>query len=191
MAIYQARFLKYLHSRGIANTENRKVWVFCGDGEMDEVESMGAIGLAARENLDNLIFVINCNLQRLDGPVRGNGKIIQELEGEFRGAGWNVLKLIWGSNWDPLLARDKDGALRKIMMDTLNGDYQAFKANDGAFVRKQFFGRDPRTLEMVAHMSDNDIWNLRRGGHDPQKVYAAYHAAVQHKASPRCCSSRP
>jgi len=184
MAIYQARFLKYLHARGIANTENRKVWVFCGDGEMDEVESLGAIGLAAREKLDNLIFVINCNLQRLDGPVRGNGKIIQELEGEFRGSGWNVIKLIWGGNWDPLLARDKDGALRKVMMDTLDGDYQAFKANDGAFVRKNFFGRDPRTVAMVAKMSDDDIWNLRRGGHDPQKVYAAYHAAVHHKDQP-------
>jgi len=158
--------------------------VFCGDGEMDEVESLGAIGLAAREGLDNLIFVINCNLQRLDGPVRGNGKIIQELEGEFRGAGWNVIKCLWGSNWDPLLARDKDGALRKIMMDTLDGDYQSFKANDGAYVRKHFFGRDPKVLEMVAHMSDDDIWNLRRGGHDPQKVYAAYHAAVNHKGQP-------
>jgi pyruvate dehydrogenase E1 component len=166
MAIYQARFLKYLHARGIADTSKRKVWVFCGDGEMDEPESLGAISLAAREKLDNLIFVINCNLQRLDGPVRGNGKIIQELEGEFRGSGWNVLKLIWGNAWDPLLARDKDGALRKVMMDTLDGDYQAFKANDGAFVRKHFFGRDPRTLEMVSKMSDDDIWNLRRGGHD-------------------------
>jgi pyruvate dehydrogenase E1 component len=184
MAIYQARFLKYLHARGIANTENRKVWVFCGDGEMDEVESLGAIGLAAREKLDNLIFVINCNLQRLDGPVRGNGKIVQELEGEFRGSGWNVIKLLWGSEWDPLLARDKDGALRKVMMDTLDGDYQAFKANDGAFVRKNFFGRDPKTLEMVAKMSDDDIWQLRRGGHDPQKVYAAYHKAVNHKGQP-------
>jgi pyruvate dehydrogenase E1 component len=184
MAIYQARFLKYLHARGIANTENRKVWVFCGDGEMDEVESLGAISLAAREGLDNLIFVVNCNLQRLDGPVRGNGKIVQELEGEFRGSGWNVIKLLWGSNWDPLLARDKDGALRKIMMDTVDGDYQAFKANDGAYVRKHFFGRDPRTLEMVAHLSDDDIWNLRRGGHDPQKVYAAYHQAVNHKGQP-------
>ncbi len=184
MAIYQARFLKYLHARGIANTENRKVWVFCGDGEMDEVESLGAIGLAARENLDNLIFVINCNLQRLDGPVRGNGKIIQELEGEFRGAGWNVIKCLWGSNWDPLLARDKDGALRRIMMETLDGDFQAFKANDGAYVRKHFFGRDPKALELVAHMSDDDIWNLRRGGHDPQKVYAAYHEAVNHKGQP-------
>jgi len=184
MAIYQARFLKYLHARGIANTENRKVWVFCGDGEMDEVESLGAIGLAAREKLDNLIFVINCNLQRLDGPVRGNGKIIQELEGEFRGAGWNVIKLIWGSDWDQLLAKDKNGALHKIMMDTLDGDYQAFKANDGAFVRKHFFGRSPETLEMVSKMTDQEIWNLRRGGHDPQKVYAAYAKAVKHKGQP-------
>ncbi len=177
MAIYQARFLKYLQARGIADTKDRKVWVFCGDGEMDEPESLGAIGLAAREKLDNLIFVVNCNLQRLDGPVRGNGKIIQELEGEFRGAGWNVIKLIWGSNWDPLLARDKDGALRKIMLDTLDGDYQAFKANDGAFVRKNFFGRDPRTLELVSKMSDQDVFNLRRGGHDAAKVYAAFHKA--------------
>ena len=184
MAIYQARFLKYLHARGIANTENRKVWVFCGDGEMDEVESLGAIGLAAREGLDNLIFVINCNLQRLDGPVRGNGKIIQELEGEFRGSGWNVIKLLWGSSWDPLLARDKDGALRKLMMDTLDGDYQAMKANDGAYVRKHFFGKDPRTAAMVAHMSDEEIFELRRGGHDSKKVYAAYHAAVNHKGQP-------
>ena len=184
MAIYQARFLKYLHARGIANTENRKVWVFCGDGEMDEVESLGAIGLAARENLDNLIFVINCNLQRLDGPVRGNGKIVQELEGEFRGSGWNVIKLLWGSGWDPLLARDKEGALKKLMMDTNDGDYQAFKANNGAYVRKNFFGRDPRTLEMVAHMSDDEIWNLKRGGHDAQKVYAAFDRAVKHKDQP-------
>jgi len=184
MAIYQARFLKYLHARGIANTENRKVWVFCGDGEMDEVESLGAIGVAAREKLDNLIFIVNCNLQRLDGPVRGNGKIIQELEGEFRGAGWNVIKLVWGSYWDPLLARDKDGVLRKIMMDTLDGDYQAMKANDGAFVRKNFFGRHPKALEMVSKLSDEDIWRLNRGGHDPQKVYAAYHKAVNHKGQP-------
>jgi pyruvate dehydrogenase E1 component len=184
MAIYQARFLKYLHARGIADTARRKVWVFCGDGEMDEPESLGAIGLAAREKLDNLIFVVNCNLQRLDGPVRGNGKIIQELEGEFRGAGWNVIKLIWGSNWDPLLARDKQGALRKIMLDTLDGDYQAFKANDGAFVRKHFFGRDPRTLELVAKMSDEDIWALRRGGHDASKVYAAFHRAHHHQGQP-------
>ncbi|HET9821436.1 MAG TPA: pyruvate dehydrogenase (acetyl-transferring), homodimeric type [Burkholderiaceae bacterium] len=184
MAIYQARFLKYLHARGIADTSRRKVWVFCGDGEMDEPESLGAIGLAARERLDNLVFVVNCNLQRLDGPVRGNGKIIQELEGEFRGSGWNVIKLIWGSNWDPLLAKDKDGALRKVMMDTLDGDYQAFKANDGAFVRKHFFGRDPRTLEMVSHMSDAEIWALQRGGHDSAKVYAAFHAAHHHSGQP-------
>lgn len=184
MAIYQARFLKYLHARGIANTENRKVWVFCGDGEMDEVESLGAIGLASREKLDNLIFVINCNLQRLDGPVRGNGKIIQELEGEFRGAGWNVIKLIWGKGWDELLAKDKDGVLKKIMMECNDGDYQAFKANDGAYVRKHFFGRDPRALKMVEHMSDDEIWNLRRGGHDSQKVYAAFAAANSHKGQP-------
>jgi pyruvate dehydrogenase E1 component len=184
MAIYQARFLKYLHARGIANTENRKVWAFLGDGEMDEVESLGAIGVATREKLDNLIFVVNCNLQRLDGPVRGNGKIIQELEGEFRGAGWNVIKLIWGSYWDPLLARDKEGILRKIMMETVDGDYQAMKANDGAFVRKNFFGQHPKALEMVAKMSDEDIWRLQRGGHDPQKVYAAYHKAVNTKGQP-------
>src|SRR3954464_6627372 len=184
MAIYQARFLKYLHARGIANTENRKVWAFLGDGEMDEVESLGAIGVAAREKLDNLIFVVNCNLQRLDGPVRGNGKIIQELEGEFRGAGWNVIKLVWGSYWDPLLARDKEGILRKVMMDVVDGDYQAMKANDGAFVRKHFFGRDPKAAELVAKMSDEDIWRLQRGGHDPQKVYAAYHKAVNTKGQP-------
>ncbi len=184
MAIYQARFLKYLHARGIADTSKRKVWVFCGDGEMDEPESLGAIGLAAREKLDNLIFVINCNLQRLDGPVRGNGKIIQELEGEFRGSGWNVIKLLWGGYWDPLLARDKDEILRKVMMDTVDGDYQAMKANDGAFVRKHFFGQHPKLLEMVSKMSDDDIWRLNRGGHDPQKVYAAYHRAVNHKGQP-------
>ena len=184
MAIYQARFLKYLHARGIANTENRKVWVFCGDGEMDEVESLGAIGLASRENLDNLVFVINCNLQRLDGPVRGNGKIIQELEGEFRGAGWNVIKLLWGKGWDELLAKDKDGVLKKIMMECNDGDYQAFKANDGAYVRQHFFGRDPRALKMVEHMSDDEIWNLRRGGHDSQKVYAAFAAANKHQGQP-------
>jgi pyruvate dehydrogenase E1 component len=184
MAIYQARFLKYLHARGIADTSKRKVWVFCGDGEMDEPESLGAIGLAAREKLDNLIFVINCNLQRLDGPVRGNGKIIQELESEFRGSGWNVIKLLWGAYWDPLLARDKEHILRKIMMDTVDGDYQAMKANDGAFVRKNFFGQHPKALEMVAKLSDDDIWRLNRGGHDPQKVYAAYHRAVNHKGQP-------
>ena len=183
-AIYMARYLKYLQARGHAQTENRKVWVFCGDGEMDEPESLGAIGLAAREKLDNLVFVINCNLQRLDGPVRGNGKIIQELEGEFRGSGWNVIKLIWGGYWDALLARDKDGHLRKIMEDTVDGEYQNFKANDGAFVRKHFFGKHPKVLEMVSRMSDEDIWRLNRGGHDPHKIYAAYAAAAKHKGQP-------
>lgn len=177
MAIYQARFLKYLHARGIADTEKRKVWAFCGDGEMDEPESMGAIGMAGREKLNNLVIVVNCNLQRLDGPVRGNGKIIQELESDFRGAGWNVVKVIWGSGWDELLAKDKDGALRKIMMDTVDGEYQNYKAKDGAFVRANFFGKDPRTLAMVAHMSDDDIWRLTRGGHDPHKIYAAFKVA--------------
>ena len=183
-AIYQARFLKYLHARGLADTSNRKVWAFCGDGEMDEPESMGAIGMASREKLDNLIFVVNCNLQRLDGPVRGNGKIIQELEGDFRGAGWNVIKLIWGGYWDPLLARDKDGILKQIMEETVDGEYQNFKANDGAFVRKHFFGKRPETLEMVSRMGDDDIWRLNRGGHDPHKIYAAYSAAVKHKNQP-------
>ena len=173
-----------LHHRSLVDTSNGRVWCFVGDGEMDEPESVGALGVAGREHLDNLIFVVNCNLQRLDGPVRGNGKIIQELESEFRGAGWNVIKLLWGSYWDPLLARDKDGALRRIMMDTLDGDYQAFKSNDGAFVRKNFFGRDPKTLEMVAKMSDDDIWRLQRGGHDPQKVYAAYDRAVKTVGQP-------
>jgi pyruvate dehydrogenase E1 component len=177
-AIYQARFLKYLEARGIAATAGRKVWCFCGDGEMDEPESLGAIGMAAREGLDNLIFVINCNLQRLDGPVRGNGKIIQELEGDFRGAGWNVVKLIWGSYWDPLLAKDKDGWLLRLMEETIDGEYQNYKANDGAFVRKHFFGKFPQTLEMVSRMTDADIWRLNRGGHDPHKIYAAYHSAV-------------
>ncbi|MBV8603688.1 MAG: pyruvate dehydrogenase (acetyl-transferring), homodimeric type, partial [Pelomonas sp.] len=184
MAIYQARFLKYLHARGIADTANRKVWVFCGDGEMDEPESLGAIGLAARENLDNLVFVINCNLQRLDGPVRGNGKIVQELESEFRGSGWNVIKLLWGNGWDALLARDTSGKLRQLMMETLDGDYQAMKANDGAFVRKNFFGKYPETLKLVEHMSDEEVFELRRGGHEPSKVYAAFHKANEHKGEP-------
>jgi pyruvate dehydrogenase E1 component len=183
-AIYQARFLKYLHARGLADTSNRKVWVFCGDGEMDEPESLGAIGMASREKLDNLIFVVNCNLQRLDGPVRGNGKIIQELEADFRGAGWNVIKLIWGSYWDPLFARDKDGALLRIMEETVDGEYQNYKANDGAFVRKHFFGKSPKTLELVSRMTDDDIWRLNRGGHDPHKIYAAYAAAVKTKGQP-------
>ncbi|GAB3430291.1 pyruvate dehydrogenase (acetyl-transferring), homodimeric type [Massilia solisilvae] len=184
MAIYQARFLKYLHARGIANTEGRKVWVFCGDGEMDEPESMGAIGMAAREQLDNLVMVVNCNLQRLDGPVRGNGKIIQELEADFRGAGWNVVKVIWGSNWDPLLAKDKDGILMRVMMETVDGEYQNYKAKDGAYVRKHFFGKHPKLLEMVANMSDDDIWRLTRGGHDPHKIYAAFKKAQDNKGTP-------
>ncbi|MCL4744089.1 MAG: pyruvate dehydrogenase (acetyl-transferring), homodimeric type [Burkholderiaceae bacterium] len=184
MAIYQARFLKYLHAREIADTANRKVWVLCGDGEMDEPESLGAISLAAREKLDNLIFVINCNLQRLDGPVRGNGKIIQDLEGEFRGSGWNVLKLLWGSYWDPLLARDKDGILQRVMEETLDGEYQAYKGNDGAFVRRNFFGKHPKLLEMVSRMTDEDIWRLNRGGHDPHKVYATFSAAFKHTGQP-------
>src|SRR5947209_2399984 len=153
MAIYQARFLKYLHFRGLADTSARKVWAFLGDGETDEPESLGAISMAAREKLDNLIFVVNCNLQRLDGPVRGNGKIIQELEGQFKGAGWNVIKVIWGSYWDPLLARDTDGLLRRVMEETVDGEYQNYKANDGAFVRKHFFGQHPKALEMVAKLS--------------------------------------
>jgi len=184
MGIYQARFLKYLHARGLANTEGRKVWVFCGDGEMDEPESLGAISVAGREELDNLIFVINCNLQRLDGPVRGNGKIIQELEGDFRGSGWNVIKLIWGSYWDPLIARDKDGLLLRRMEEAVDGEYQVFKARDGAYVREHFFGKYPKLREMVANMTDEDVWRLNRGGHDPHKIYAAYHAAVNHKGKP-------
>ena len=184
MAIYQARFMKYLAARGIVEHGDRKVWAFMGDGEMDEPESMGAISLAGRERLDNLVFVINCNLQRLDGPVRGNGKIIQELETNFRGAGWNVLKVIWGSNWDPLLEADDEGVLRKLMDECVDGEYQTFKANDGAYVREHFFGRYPETKAMVADWTDDEIWALRRGGHDPKKVYAAYHAAVRHTGQP-------
>ncbi|MBI1395774.1 MAG: pyruvate dehydrogenase (acetyl-transferring), homodimeric type [Betaproteobacteria bacterium] len=184
MAIYQARFMKYLQDRGIANTEGRKVWCFLGDGECDEPESMGAIGVAAREKLDNLVFVVNCNLQRLDGPVRGNGKIIQELEADFRGAGWNVIKVIWGSYWDPLLARDVNGSLRKLMEETLDGEYQTIKSRDGAYVRKHFFGKYPDLLEMVSNMTDDDIWRLNRGGHDPHKVYAAYASAMKHAGQP-------
>jgi len=184
MAIYQARFLKYLHARQIADTAPRKVWAFCGDGEMDEPESMGAIGMAGREMLDNLIFVVNCNLQRLDGPVRGNGKIIQELEADFRGAGWNVIKVIWGPGWDDLLARDKDGILQRVMMETVDGEYQNYKAKDGAYVRQHFFGKHPKLLEMVANMSDDDIWRLTRGGHDPHKIYAGFKTAQEHKGQP-------
>jgi pyruvate dehydrogenase E1 component len=184
-AIYQARFMRYLHDRGVADTSDRRVWAFMGDGEMDEPESLGAISLGGRERLDNLVFVINCNLQRLDGPVRGNGKIIQELEGVFRGAGWNVIKVIWGSYWDPLLAQDHQGLLRQRMEECVDGEYQAYKASmDGGFVREHFFGRSPELQEMVAHLSDEDIWRLNRGGHDPHKIHAAYAAAVTHEGQP-------
>ena len=184
MAIYQARFMKYLEGRSLGEMGDRKVWAFMGDGEMDEPESLGAISLASREKLDNLIFVVNCNLQRLDGPVRGNGKIIQELEADFRGAGWNVIKVIWGSNWDALLARDKLGLLRKRMEECVDGEYQAFKSRDGAYVRKEFFAKYPELLEMVSGMTDDEVWQLRRGGHDPIKVYAAYAEAVAHRNQP-------
>jgi len=184
MAIYQARFMRYLHDRGIVDTSKRKVWAFLGDGEMDEPESLGAIALAAREGLDNLVFVVNCNLQRLDGPVRGNGKIIQELERDFRGTGWNVIKVIWGSYWDKLIARDKDGLLLKRMEECVDGDYQTYKARDGKYVREHFFGAYPELREMVANMTDEDIWRLNRGGHDPAKVYAAYAAAMQSNGKP-------
>jgi pyruvate dehydrogenase E1 component len=184
MGIYQARFMKYLHARGLVDTAGRKVWVFLGDGETDEPEALGAISLAAREELDNLIFVINCNLQRLDGPVRGNGKIIQELEGSFRGAGWNVLKVIWGGEWDALFAKDKNGLLLQRMEEAVDGDYQNYKAKGGAYTREHFFGKYPELRQMVAHMTDDDIWRLNRGGHDPQKIYAAYAAAVKHVGQP-------
>jgi pyruvate dehydrogenase E1 component len=184
LAIYQARFMRYLEHRGILDTSNRKVWAFLGDGEMDEPESLGAISLPARERLDNLVFVVNCNLQRLDGPVRGDGKIIQELEAVFRGAGWNVIKVIWGSYWDPLLQRDTKGILRKRMMECVDGEYQGYKAKGGAFTREHFFGKYPETAAMVANMSDEEIWWLNRGGHDPNKVYAAYAAAMNHKGQP-------
>ena len=184
MAIYQARFMKYLHNRRLLDTEGRKVWAFMGDGEMDEPESMGAITLASRERLDNLIFVINCNLQRLDGPVRGNGKIIQELEGAFHGAGWKVIKVIWGSYWDPLLNKDTTGLLRQRMEEAVDGEYQAFKAKGGAYTREHFFGRYAELERMVSNMSDEDIWRLNRGGHDPHKVYAAYAEAARHRGQP-------
>ena len=184
MAIYQARLMKYLHNRGIVNTEGRKVWCFCGDGEMDEPESLGAIDIAAREKLDNLVFVVNCNLQRLDGPVRGNGKIIQELEGTFRGANWNVLKVIWGSLWDPLIAADKTGLLLKAFAETVDGEFQNCKAKGGKYTRENFFGKYPELLRLVETMSDDDIAKLNRGGHDPHKVYAAYAAASKHTGSP-------
>ncbi|MTK04150.1 pyruvate dehydrogenase (acetyl-transferring), homodimeric type [Micromonospora sp. CP22] len=183
-AIYQARFNRYLHHRGIKDTSDQHVWAFLGDGEMDEPETLGAIGVAAREELDNLTFVINCNLQRLDGPVRGNGKVMQELEAFFRGAGWNVIKVVWGREWDPLLAADTDGALVNLMNTTPDGDYQTYKAESGAYVREHFFGRDPRTRKMVEGLTDDEIWNLKRGGHDYRKLYAAYKAATEHTGQP-------
>ena len=183
MAIYQARFMKYLQDRGLGETEGRKVWAFMGDGEMDEPESMGAIGMASRENLDNLIFVVNCNLQRLDGPVRGNGKIIQELESDFRGAGWNVIKVIWGTHWDALFARDRKGILMKRMMKCVDGEYQTFKSKDGAYVREHFFNT-PELKALVADWSDDEIWHLNRGGHDTHKIYAAFHMAANHQDQP-------
>src|SRR6185437_11163764 len=175
-----------LHNRGLADTEDRHVWVFCGDGEMDEPESLGAISLAGRERLDNLIFVINCNLQRLDGPVRGNGNLIQELARNFRGAGWNVIKVVWGYQWDELFARDTTGKLAQLMEECVDGEYQVFKSRDGAYIREKFFGRYPETAALVADWSDEKIWRLTRGGHDPSKVYAAYAAAVRHKDEPTC-----
>ncbi len=184
MAIYQARFMRYLQHRNLAKTDGRKVWAYLGDGETDEPESLGAISMAGREKLDNLIFVINCNLQRLDGPVRGNGKIIQELEGVFRGAGWNVIKVVWGGKWDRLLAKDKSGLLLKRMEEVVDGEYQTYKSRDGAYVRKHFFGKYPELLELVADMSDDEIWRLNRGGHDPHKVFAAYAAASKHTGQP-------
>ena len=184
MAIYQARFLRYMENRGLTAPSDRKVWAFCGDGEMDEPESMGALTMPVREGLDNLVFVVNCNLQRLDGPVRGNGKIIQELEAAFLGAGWNVIKVLWGSRWDPLLARDQKGLLRRLMEECVDGEYQNFKAKGGAYTREHFFGKHPELKALVAHLTDDDIWRLNRGGHDAQKVYAAYAAAVAHKGQP-------
>ncbi len=184
MAIYHARFMRYIRDRGIIPAQGRKVWAFMGDGEMDEPESLGAISLAGREKLDNLIFVVNCNLQRLDGPVRGNGKIIQELEADFRGSGWNVIKVVWGSYWDPLFMKDKSGMLLKRMEECVDGEYQAMKSQDGAYVRKHFFGKYPELEALVANMSDDDIWRLNRGGHDPHKMYAAYAAATKHKGQP-------
>jgi len=184
MAIYQARFMRYMEHRELIPPSDRKVWAILGDGEMDEPESMGAITMPVREGLDNLVFVVNCNLQRLDGPVRGNGKVIQELEAAFGGAGWNVVKVVWGSRWDPLLAKDQNGHLRRIMEETVDGEYQNYKSKDGAYVRREFFGKHPDTAAMVANMSDNDIWRLNRGGHDPLKVYSAYDAAMRHTGQP-------
>src|ERR671933_467347 len=190
MAIYQARYLRYLHLRGLADTANRHVWAFLGDGETDEPESLGAISLASREKLDNLIFVINCNLQRLDGPVRGNGKVIQELEAAFRGAGWNVLKVLWGREWDPLLAKDRDGLLVKRMGEIVDGQYQKYAVESGAYIRQHFWGVDPRLLEMVKHLSDDQLKKMTLGGHDPVKVYNAFKAAVEHRGSPTVILAR-
>src|SRR6202023_1595737 len=190
MAIYQARFLKYVHFRGLADTEKRKVWAFLGDGETDEPESLGAIGLASREKLDNLIFVVNCNLQRLDGPVRGNGQIIQELEAEFRGAGWNVIKVLWGTEWDSILERDTEGLLVKRMGEMVDGEYQKLVVSSGAYVREHFFGSSPQLLKLVEPLSDEQLRRLRLGGHDPRKVYAAYRSAVDHKGSPTVILAR-
>src|SRR5437660_5662032 len=183
-AIYMARYLRYLEARGLAQTGTRHVWVFCGDGEMDEPESLGAIGLASREKLDNLIFVVNCNLQRLDGPVRGNGKIIQELEAIFRGAGWNVIKVIWGTDWDSLIQKDRDGLLVKRLGEVSDGQYQKYFVESGAYFRQNLFGSDPRLLKMVEHLSDEQLARMRLGGHDPIKVHAAYRAAVEHSGQP-------
>jgi pyruvate dehydrogenase E1 component len=184
MAIYQARFIRYMENRGLAPPSDRKVWCFCGDGEMDEPESMGALSMPVREGLDNLVFVVNCNLQRLDGPVRGNGKIVQELESAFLGAGWNVIKVLWGRRWDPLFAQDRNGVLRHLMEITVDGEYQNYKAKGGAYTREHFFGKHPEAAKLVENMSDEDIWRLKRGGHDAYKVYAAYAAAMAHKGQP-------
>ena len=189
-AIYQARFNRYLHGRGIKDTSDQQVWAFLGDGETDEPESLGAISLAAREGLDNLIFVVNCNLQRLDGPVRGNGQIIQELEAVFRGVGWNVIKVLWGSDWDPLLAQDKDGLLARRMGEVVDGEYQKYTVAGGAYIREHFWGVDDRLKRMVADKTDDELWAMRLGGHDPLKVYAAYHAATQHRGAPTVILAR-
>jgi pyruvate dehydrogenase E1 component len=190
MGIYQARFMRYLEDRGVIEPSDRKVWVFLGDGETDEPESLGAISLAAREHLDNLVFVVNCNLQRLDGPVRGNGQIIQELEAVFRGVGWNVIKVLWGHEWDALLARDTEGLLTRRMSEIVDGEYQKYSVAGGAYIRERFWGVDPRLKRMVDHMSDDELWRMRLGGHDPEKVYAAYHAAMLTKGAPTVILAR-
>ena len=184
MSIYQARFNRYLQNRGLHDTSKQKIWAFLGDGEMDEPESLGSITLASREKLDNLIWVVNCNLQRLDGPVRGNGKIIQELEAAFRGAGWNVIKVIWGSNWDELIENDQEGVLVRQLDKTVDGQFQKYTVESGDYIRKHFFGSNPKLLDMVKNYSDDQLQKLSRGGHDPEKVYAAYHSAINHTGSP-------